>query len=233
MPAEERFGLTSQMRRAAVAIPANIAEGQGRRTDGEFLNQLSIAHGSVRELETHVMVAGRLGHIPQDRVDEMLSAASEVGRLVTGLAKSLTPTAYCLLPTAYCLLQESPIKRNGQQFAEAMAPCFATKVREHDFQVAAELPEDLAARSTRWCRTLRVRNDRDAAESLVPLRQRLEHRHALGADGQTVCRVLDVAPGDNRPVNGLERRTHFELRKRCVRVSPRLACCTDQIRVFQ
>src|SRR5512145_2543472 len=90
MPAEERFGLTSQMRRAAVAIPANIAEGQGRRTDGEFLNQLSIAHGSVRELETHVMVAGRLGHIPQDRVDEMLSAAGEVGRLVTGLAKSLT-----------------------------------------------------------------------------------------------------------------------------------------------
>lgn len=90
MPIEERFGLTSQMRRAAVAIPANIAEGQGRRTDGEFLNQLSIAHGSVRELETHVMVAGRLGHIPQDHVDELLSAAGEVGRLVTGLAKSLT-----------------------------------------------------------------------------------------------------------------------------------------------
>ncbi|HEY5617187.1 MAG TPA: four helix bundle protein [Vicinamibacterales bacterium] len=89
MPPEERFGLISQMRRAAVAIPANIAEGQGRRTCGEFLNHLSIAHGSVRELETHVMLAGRLGHIPQHSVDAMLSAAGEVGRLVTGLAKSL------------------------------------------------------------------------------------------------------------------------------------------------
>jgi four helix bundle protein len=89
MPAEERFGLTSQMRRAAVAIPANIAEGQGRRTDGEFLNQLSIAHGSVRELETHIMLAGRLGYIPQDAMDAMLSAAGQVGRLVMGLAKSL------------------------------------------------------------------------------------------------------------------------------------------------
>ena len=89
MPPEERFGLTSQMRRAAVAIPANIAEGQGRRTDGEFLNQLSIAHGSVRELETHIMLAGRLGHIPRDSVDAILSAAGQVGRLVTGLATSL------------------------------------------------------------------------------------------------------------------------------------------------
>ena len=61
MPPEERFGLTS----------------------------LSVAHGSVRELETHIMLAGRLGHIPQDSVNAMLSAASEVGRLVTGLAKSL------------------------------------------------------------------------------------------------------------------------------------------------
>jgi four helix bundle protein len=74
-----------------VAIPANIAEGQGRRTCGEFLNHLSIAHGSVRELETHVMLAGRLGHIPRDSVDATLCAAGEVGRLVTGLAKSLQP----------------------------------------------------------------------------------------------------------------------------------------------
>ena len=107
-------------------------------------------------------------------------------------------------------LQEAPIERYRQQIAEAHARRFAPEIRENDFEVAAELPEDLAAGSTRWCRTLRVRNDRDAAESLVPLRQRLEHGNALGTDGQTVCRVLDVAPGDNRPVNGLERRTHFE-----------------------
>jgi len=89
LPAEERFGLVSQARRAAVAIPANIAEGQGRRTCGEFLNHLSIAHGSVRELETHVMLAGRLGFIPRESVETMLSAAAEAGRLVTGLANSL------------------------------------------------------------------------------------------------------------------------------------------------
>jgi len=89
MPPDERFGLTSQMRRAAVAIPANIAEGQGRRTCGEFLNHLSIAHGSVRELETHAMLADRLGHMPQESVDMILGVAAEVGRLVAGLARSL------------------------------------------------------------------------------------------------------------------------------------------------
>jgi four helix bundle protein len=52
MPPDERFGLTAQMRRAAVSVASNIAEGQGRRTDGEFLNHLSMAHGSLRELET-------------------------------------------------------------------------------------------------------------------------------------------------------------------------------------
>jgi four helix bundle protein len=89
MPLEERFGLTSQMRRAAVSIPANIAEGQGRRTRGEFLNHLSAAHGSTRELETHAMLAGRLGQLEAGPVEGILEAAGEVGRLVTGLAKSL------------------------------------------------------------------------------------------------------------------------------------------------
>ena len=95
IPPAEKFGLTSQMRRAAVAIPANIAEGQGRRTGGEFRNHLSIAHGSVRELETHVMLAGRLGYMSDESVQTVLKAAAEVGRLVTGLAKSLAPN--CLL----------------------------------------------------------------------------------------------------------------------------------------
>ena len=89
LPPEERYGLTSQMRRAAVAIPANIAEGQGRRTCGEFLNQLSVAHGSVRELETHAILAGRLKFIDASEVDALLERAAEVGRLVTGLANSL------------------------------------------------------------------------------------------------------------------------------------------------
>ncbi len=89
LPAEERFGLSAQMRRAAVSIPANIAEGQGRRTNGEFGNQLSVAHGSIRELETHVMLAGRLGLMSQDIVDGLLAQLAEAGRLTTGLANSL------------------------------------------------------------------------------------------------------------------------------------------------
>ncbi len=89
MPREERFGLTSQMRRAAVSIPSNVAEGEGRRTTGEFLNHLSIAHGSVRELETHVMLAERLRFIGVDVANGLLDSAAEVGRLITGLANSI------------------------------------------------------------------------------------------------------------------------------------------------
>ena len=89
MPAEERYGLIAQMRRAAVSIPANIAEGQGRYTDGEFLNQLSVSHGSVRELETHVMIAGRLKLLTPSIVTALLNRSAEVGRLVTALANEL------------------------------------------------------------------------------------------------------------------------------------------------
>lgn len=89
LPLDERFGLTAQMRRAAVSIPANIAEGQGRRTDGEFLNQLSVAHGSLRELETHLLIARRLGVMNQKAVKGILEQAAGVGRLVNGLANSL------------------------------------------------------------------------------------------------------------------------------------------------
>ncbi|MEQ1757014.1 MAG: four helix bundle protein [Vicinamibacterales bacterium] len=89
LPVEERYGLVSQMRRAAISIPANIAEGQGRRTCGEFLNHLSMAHGSVRELGTHVIIARRLGLLPPVATEAVLTGASIVGRLVTGLANSL------------------------------------------------------------------------------------------------------------------------------------------------
>jgi four helix bundle protein len=89
IPAEERYGLTAQMRRAAVSIPANVAEGQGRTTDGEFLNHLSIAHGSVRELETHTMIAGRLEFLEPPAVSTILDRSAEVGRLVTALGNEL------------------------------------------------------------------------------------------------------------------------------------------------
>ena len=88
-PREEQFGLTSQMRRAAVSVPSNIAEGQGRRSDPTFHHFLSIAHGSVRELETQTLLAHRLGFLKLSGRDELTNAASEVGRLITGLANSL------------------------------------------------------------------------------------------------------------------------------------------------
>jgi four helix bundle protein len=89
MPQEERFGLISQMRRSAISVPSNIAEGQGRWTDGEYLNQLSVAHGSLRELETQLLLSTRLGLLPKKAVQPVLDEAAEVGRLVNGLAKSI------------------------------------------------------------------------------------------------------------------------------------------------
>ncbi len=91
-PASERFGLTSQMRRAAVSIPANIAEGQGRRTRGEFLNQLSVAHGSLREVETYIQLAERLGMLESAVAQGILEHSARVGRLLNGLMRSLERT---------------------------------------------------------------------------------------------------------------------------------------------
>ena len=87
MPQEERYGLTSQMRRAAVSIPSNIAEGQGFGSDGKFLHHLHISYGSLRELETQVMLATRLRYL--NDVEPLLEQCSEVGRLLNGLMKSM------------------------------------------------------------------------------------------------------------------------------------------------
>jgi four helix bundle protein len=89
LPPDERYGLIAQMRRAAISIPANIAEGQGRRTCGEFLNQLSVAHGSLRELETHALMAERLKLLDAGTASALMERAGEVGRLIQGLARSL------------------------------------------------------------------------------------------------------------------------------------------------
>lgn len=89
-PREELYGLTSQLRRAAVSIPSNIAEGQGRRSTKEFLHHLSYAHGSLREVETQLLIAGRLGYLRRSKVVAVMSLSAEVGRLTNGLANSLT-----------------------------------------------------------------------------------------------------------------------------------------------
>ena len=88
-PREEIYALTSQIRRAAVSIPSNIAEGQGRRTTLDSLRHLSIAYGSLREVETQILIAGRLRYVAQTRVDDVMDLAGEVGRLLNGLMNSL------------------------------------------------------------------------------------------------------------------------------------------------
>ncbi|MEQ8212073.1 MAG: four helix bundle protein [Lacipirellulaceae bacterium] len=90
-PSDEKFGLCSQLRRCAVSIPSNIAEGQGRFSEADFRRFLSIAHGSLREAETQIMIACRLKYIERSQQDSLLSSASEVGRLLNGLKKSLEP----------------------------------------------------------------------------------------------------------------------------------------------
>lgn len=88
-PSEERYGLKSQMRRAAVAIPSNVAEGQGRRsTDADFIRFLQMALGSLCELETQIEVSARLGLLSQSQVDELNHDTVEVGRILNGLIKS-------------------------------------------------------------------------------------------------------------------------------------------------
>lgn len=88
-PKEETYGLCSQLRRACVSIPSNIAEGQGRNSVKEFLHHLSIAYGSLREAETQILIAGRLNYLEQRQVTALLELAAEVGRLINGLSKSL------------------------------------------------------------------------------------------------------------------------------------------------
>jgi four helix bundle protein len=88
-PREEVFGLTAQARRAAISTATNIAEGQGRRSDREFGRFLKISHGSIRELETCVVISARLNFGSAAERDEVMRLAGEVGRLVTALGKKL------------------------------------------------------------------------------------------------------------------------------------------------
>ena len=87
MPREECYGLTSQIRRAAVSVPSNIAEGQGRLTRGEFRHFLGQAKGSLLEMETQILIAQNLGYIPEP--EALLNQIAEVARLLNGLLNSL------------------------------------------------------------------------------------------------------------------------------------------------
>jgi len=88
-PKNEAYGLSSQLQRAAVSIPANIAEGRHRSHSKEFLQFLSFAYGSLAELETHVLIAERLGYINGNHKESILDMTAEVGRMINGLKKSI------------------------------------------------------------------------------------------------------------------------------------------------
>jgi four helix bundle protein len=84
-PVEERYGLTSQMRRSAISVPSNVAEGAGRRTDKEFAHFLRIGHGSICELETQLYVAYELGYVKDDVFSSVTTELTEVQKMLFSL----------------------------------------------------------------------------------------------------------------------------------------------------
>jgi four helix bundle protein len=88
-PKNEMFGLTSQLKRAVVSIPSNIAEGQGRDSTKEFLYHLSVAYASLMEAETQIQIAVNLSFIEEHKANNLFQKCGEVGRMLNGLTRSL------------------------------------------------------------------------------------------------------------------------------------------------
>jgi four helix bundle protein len=88
-PKEELFGLKGQLRRAAVSVPSNIAEGEGRSQRKPFLQHLYISYGSLREVETQAILAGRLGYLDSEKLADLMERCAEIGKMINGLSKSL------------------------------------------------------------------------------------------------------------------------------------------------
>ena len=91
LPKEETYALSDQMRRAVVSIPSNIAEGQGRNTDKEFIKFLSIARGSLWELETQIEICERLHYIDSDKKANLYCMTTEVSKMLNALSNALKP----------------------------------------------------------------------------------------------------------------------------------------------
>jgi len=92
-PREEAYGLSSQLRRAAVSVPSNVAEGQARFSPREFHHFLSYARGSLVEIETQLMIAESLSYLTREETERLLSHAAELGRVLNGLIASTRSTA--------------------------------------------------------------------------------------------------------------------------------------------
>lgn len=88
-PRAEMFGLTSQLKRAVVSIPSNIAEGQGRDSSKEFLYHLSVAYGSLTEAETQLQIAVNLGFLESEDATTLFDRSAEIGRMLNGLSRSI------------------------------------------------------------------------------------------------------------------------------------------------
>lgn len=88
-PKEETYGMTAQIRRAAVSIPANISEGYGRRTRGEYIQFLYLAQGSLKELETHLLLSIRIELASEPTINPILQQCETVGKLLLSLIRAL------------------------------------------------------------------------------------------------------------------------------------------------
>jgi len=93
LPREEMFGMSSQIRRSASSIPANIAEGHGRENTQSFIQYLRIAQGSLKELETHLLLSQRVGLLNEEQLQEPMDQCAILGRRVRSLIRSLQQRA--------------------------------------------------------------------------------------------------------------------------------------------
>jgi len=92
-PKSETFGLTGQIRRAAISVPSNLAEGHARDSTKDFLRFVSIAFGSIAEIETQAILAGKLGYLGDPELKDLLSHSGETGRMLRGLQQKLKTIA--------------------------------------------------------------------------------------------------------------------------------------------
>ena len=90
LPKTEIYALSSQIKRAVVSIPANIAEGKGRLHLGDYIHHLSIANGSLKELETHLLIGKRLSYFEYKEIQPILDKCDEIGRMLNSLIEKLT-----------------------------------------------------------------------------------------------------------------------------------------------